>query len=201
MIIDRVLLIIDRIASSILTELKYFALLSYANFNIYHEDFSEALVDKARWKLHKDAPCCFVRILEAAANKIDAVWPLAANLTNHSQVRQTRHAEYCSGSREEVANDVFLWTPTHGHISVGWPAKTFISFLRTLDTVKKTYLERWQREREREREREKEREKRWFDANDVYIYIYIYICIYAIGIMMKVYPNGSGDQLPSRLGL
>ena len=27
---------------------------------------------------------------------------------------------------DELINDVLLWNPTHGHTSVGWPAKTYI---------------------------------------------------------------------------
>ena len=36
------------------------------------------------------------------------------------QVRQTRHMENCWRSKNEI-NDVLLWTPSHGHASVGWP--------------------------------------------------------------------------------
>ena len=37
---------------------------------------------KARWKLHKDAACCFEQILEAAPYKTAAVQPFTSHLTN-----------------------------------------------------------------------------------------------------------------------
>ena len=38
---------------------------------------------KARWRLRKDAACCFEQILEAAPYKTAVVQPLATYLTNH----------------------------------------------------------------------------------------------------------------------
>ena len=34
-----------------------------------------------------------------------------------------------------LINDIFLWTSTHGHISVAQPAKTYISSVQTLYAV------------------------------------------------------------------
>ena len=36
---------------------------------LHHLDFYKMLKEKARWKLHKDAACCFEQILEAAPYK------------------------------------------------------------------------------------------------------------------------------------
>ena len=39
---------------------------------------------KDRWEQHKDTTCCFEQILEAASNKMTAIWPLTSYFTNHS---------------------------------------------------------------------------------------------------------------------
>ena len=41
-------------------------------------------------------------------------------------------------SKDELINDVLLGTPTHGHTSIGQPTKTYICFVRTLDTAERT---------------------------------------------------------------
>ena len=53
-------------------------------------------------------------------------------------VRRTRHAGHCWISKHELINNVLLWTPTHGHTSVGQPARTYISFAQTQDPAQKT---------------------------------------------------------------
>ena len=35
------------------------------------------------------------------------------------QVRQTRHIEHCRRSKNKLISDVLIWTPTHGHTSLG----------------------------------------------------------------------------------
>ena len=42
------------------------------------------------------------------------------------QVRQTIHSKYCWRSKDKIVNNILLWTPTHGHAFVVWPAKTCI---------------------------------------------------------------------------
>ena len=42
------------------------------------------------------------------------------------QVRLTRHAGHHWRSSHKLISKVLLWTPTYGHTSVGWPAKTYI---------------------------------------------------------------------------
>ena len=42
------------------------------------------------------------------------------------QVRWTRHAGHCWRSRDELIRDVLLWTPSHGHVKAGRPARTYI---------------------------------------------------------------------------
>ena len=46
-------------------------------------------------------------------------------ITKTIQVRRTRHAGHCWGSRDELISDVLLWTPSHGRAKAGRPARTF----------------------------------------------------------------------------
>ena len=45
-------------------------------------------------------------------------------ITKTIQVRRTRHAGDCWGSRDELISDVLLWTPTYGREKAGRPART-----------------------------------------------------------------------------
>ena len=47
-------------------------------------------------------------------------------ITKTIQVRRTRHAGHCWRSRDELINDVLLWTPTYGREKAGRPARTYI---------------------------------------------------------------------------
>ena len=47
-------------------------------------------------------------------------------ITRTIQVRRTRHAGHCWGSRDELISDVLLWTPTYGQAKAGRPARTYI---------------------------------------------------------------------------
>ena len=54
------------------------------------------------------------------------------------QVRQTRHAEHCWRSNDQLISDTPLRTPAHGHPSVDRPARTYISSVWTQDAAEKT---------------------------------------------------------------
>ena len=45
------------------------------------------------------------------------------------RLRRTRHAGHFWRSKDELISDVLLWKPTHGHASVGRPARTYIDQL------------------------------------------------------------------------
>ena len=45
------------------------------------------------------------------------------------QARRTRHAGHCWRGRDELINDVLLWTPSHSRAKVGRPARTYIQQL------------------------------------------------------------------------
>ena len=55
-------------------------------------------------------------ILKAAPYKTAAVWQLTSHLTNHPS--KTKHG-HCRRNKDEHTSNVFLWTPSHGHTSVG----------------------------------------------------------------------------------
>ena len=50
-------------------------------------------------------------------------------ITKTIQVRRTRHAGHCWGSRDELISDVLLWTPTYGRAKARRPARTYIQQL------------------------------------------------------------------------
>ena len=50
-------------------------------------------------------------------------------ITKAIQVRRTRHAGHCWRSRDELINDILLWTPTYGLAKAGRPARTYIQWL------------------------------------------------------------------------
>ena len=92
---------------------------------LHYLDANKTPWKKARQELPKNSVCCFEQILEAASYKKATVWQLTSHHTNYP-VRQAIHARHCWRSKDELISDVFLWTPTHGHTSIDWPAKTCI---------------------------------------------------------------------------
>ena len=50
-------------------------------------------------------------------------------ITKTIQFRQTRHAEQCWRSRDELISDVLLWNPTYGWAKAGQPARKYIQRL------------------------------------------------------------------------
>ena len=50
-------------------------------------------------------------------------------ITKTIQLRRTRHAGHCWRSKDELINDVLLWTPAYGQAKAGQPARTYIQQL------------------------------------------------------------------------
>ena len=50
-------------------------------------------------------------------------------ITKTIKIKQTRHAGHGWRSRDELINDVLLWTPLHGQAKAGQPAQTYIQQL------------------------------------------------------------------------
>ena len=78
----------------------------------------------------------YTRMLRAILNKSWRQHPTRHQLYGHLphitktiQVRRTRHAGHCWGSRDELISDVLIWTPTHCRAKAGRPARTYIQQL------------------------------------------------------------------------
>ena len=88
-----------------------------------------------RMKKKLDGNC--IRMLRAILNKSWRQHPTKQQLYGHRppitktiKIRQTRHAEHCWRSRDELVSDVILWTPLHGRAKAGRPARTYMQQLR-----------------------------------------------------------------------
>ena len=78
----------------------------------------------------------YTRRLRAILNKSWRQHPTKHQLYGHLppitktiQFRRTRHAGHCCRSRDELINDVLLWTPSYGQAKAGRPAQTYIQQL------------------------------------------------------------------------
>ena len=106
-------------------------------------DFTPYIYRNMQKKLDRD----YTRMLRTVLNKSWGQHPTKQLLNGHrcsisqiSQVRQARHARYCRGSKDELINNIFRWTPTHGHTSVGRQANTYIYLLWTDTGCRLEYL-------------------------------------------------------------
>ena len=87
-------------------------------------------------RLKKKLDGNYTRMLQAILNKSWRQHPTKHQLYRHLpsitktiQVRQTRHAEYCRRSRDELISNVLLWTPTYDRAKAGQQARTYIQQL------------------------------------------------------------------------
>ena len=87
-------------------------------------------------RLEKKLDGNYTRMLRAILNKSWRQHSTKHQLYGHLppimktiQVRQTRHAEHCWRSRDELISDVLLWTPTYGRAKTGRPSRTYIQQL------------------------------------------------------------------------
>ena len=74
-------------------------------------------------------------------------------ITKTIKVRRTRHAGHCWRSRDELINDVLLWTLAHGWVKAGWPARTYIQQLCEVMGYSPEDLPEAMNDREEKRER------------------------------------------------
>ena len=78
----------------------------------------------------------YTRMLQAILNKSWRQHLTKQQLYGHQppimktiKIRQTRHVGHCWRSKDELINDVFMWTPSHRWAKLGWPARTYIQQL------------------------------------------------------------------------
>ena len=88
-----------------------------------------------KW-LEKKLDGNYTRMLRAILNKSWRQHPTRHQLYGHlppitktTQVRRSKHAGHCWGSRDKLISDVLLWSPTHGRAKAGRPARTYIQQL------------------------------------------------------------------------
>ena len=76
------------------------------------------------WELQKLVACSFEQNPETAPYK--RVYGHLSPITQTIQVRQARHAGHSWVSKDELISNVLWRTTSHGHTSIGLPAKTYI---------------------------------------------------------------------------
>ena len=84
------------------------------------------------------------------------------------KIRQTRHAEHCWRSRDELISDVLLWTPSHDRPKAGRPRPIYIQQLCSSEDQLEAIDDREVR-RERVRDIRADSNILWW----WYLYIYI----------------------------
>ena len=111
-------------------------------------------------RLEKELDGNYVRMLWAILNKSWRQHPTKQQpyghlppITKTIQVRRTRHAGHCWRSRDELMNDVLLWTPPQGRAKAGQPARTYIQQLCEDTGYSPEYHPEAMNDRERWRER------------------------------------------------
>ena len=104
---------------------------------------------------------------EATSYKTPDVEPLILHLINNPGITESTCRTILE-SKDKIISDVLLWTPTHGHTSVGQVANTdiyqiYVDTWRHLGNISRAMADRegWRKkEREREKERDSERESK-----------------------------------------
>ena len=78
----------------------------------------------------------YTRMLRAILNRSWWQHPTKQQLYGHLppitktiQIRRTRHTGHCWRSRDEIINDLLLWTPSHGRAKAGRPTRIYIQQL------------------------------------------------------------------------
>ena len=84
-------------------------------------------------RIEKELDRNYTRILPAILIKSWRQQPMKQQQYGHLppisqtiQVRRTRYAGHCWGSKDELISDNLLWTSTHRRASVGWSARTYL---------------------------------------------------------------------------
>ena len=87
-------------------------------------------------RVEKKLDGIYTRMLRAILNKSWRQHPTKQQLYGYLppiaktiKIRRTRHAGHCWRSRDELINDVLLWTPSHGREKAGRLARTYIQQL------------------------------------------------------------------------
>ena len=101
---------------------------------------SSGHIDPAVWMqtkhMEKKLDSSYTRMLRAILNNSWRQHPTKQQLYAHLppimktiKIRWIRHVGHCWRSRDELINNILLWTPSHGWAKAGWPARTYIQQL------------------------------------------------------------------------
>ena len=109
------------------------------------------------------------------------------------QIRWTRHEGHCWRSKNELISDVFLWTPSHIHASVGWPTRNYqqqpcINTGCSLEDLPEAMNDRYEWwERVREIHASSTTGEGWWWCLCIYIYIYAHTHTHTHTEYMHIY--------------
>ena len=96
---------------------------------MHHLDANKTAGEEARRQLHKNVASNIKILLMAATSHKHQLYGHLPPNTKTIEVRRTRHAGHCWGSRDELISDVLLWNPTYGRAKAGRPARAYIQQL------------------------------------------------------------------------
>ena len=138
-------------------------------------------------RLEKKLDGNYTRMLRAILNKSWRQHPTRHQLYGHLspitktiQARRTRHAGHCWRSRDELINEVLLWTPPHmaEQKQDDQLEHTYSSYVRIRDVALKISRRRWTIGRSVERGSGiSVLAARHDDDDDVYIYMCVWMCV------------------------
>ena len=108
----------------------------YVHHAAFHVYVKKCTIWTLTKRLEKKLDGNYTRMLWPILNKSWRQHPIRYQLygqlppiTKTIQVRRTRHAGHCWRSRDELINDVLLWTSTYDRAKAGRPARTYIQQL------------------------------------------------------------------------
>ena len=92
---------------------------------MHYMDANKTYGEKVWWQLHKNAASNIEQFLVATPYKTAAMRPPTTHHENYLSWR-TRHAGHSWRNKDEL-----MWTPSHGRVEAGRPARTYIQQLCT----------------------------------------------------------------------
>ena len=145
------------------------------------------LGENARWEVQKDVAHYFKQILLVAFYKTAAVQPLTSYLTNHAIKMRRYVGNTTERSKDKLMNENLKWSRLHTYIE----RLTFTSFVRSLDTVKRTCEAWWLLETNGEKESRESVLSAHFDDDD---HTHTHTHTGGCGVIVIVVGNGLGDM-------
>ena len=125
---------------------------------MHHMNDDKTYRENGRQERYKNATSYIEQIPEGTPTK-QRLYGHLESISKTIQVRRTRHAGHCLGSKDELIIDVLQRSPSNGRSSLGRPTRTYLQQLfAAQDVVWKTCRERWMIGTDGGREREKKRE-------------------------------------------